>query len=201
MKTVLKISGLTAPETILRARQIVTSMTGNANFTTPSPSLASITSAANASESAYEAALDGGHTLKYVAKLKLKTLTNGLVLLAAYVDNVSQGDDAKILSSGMYVRAAKTPSPIPDQVIDLGATSGRLAGEVSLRWKKVNKAKTYRVEMSADAVNNWTQQGLFTKAKCTLTGLNSGDLIWFRVFAIGAAGEGAASDPAQARVK
>ena len=47
-KIKLNLKSLSTPEKIARARQIVTALTGNKDFTTPNPSLAQVTAAIDA---------------------------------------------------------------------------------------------------------------------------------------------------------
>src|SRR5947208_2895650 len=55
-KIKLNLARLTIPEKIALAQQIVTALTGNANFATPHPSLASVTTAGNNLNAAFTAA-------------------------------------------------------------------------------------------------------------------------------------------------
>ena len=50
---VLKLAKMPIPQKVAKARFIVTSMTGNVSFTTPSPTLAVITTNINTLETAY----------------------------------------------------------------------------------------------------------------------------------------------------
>jgi hypothetical protein len=52
-KTKLGLGTLSVTHKVELARQIVIKMTGNANFTTPVPALAAITTAANSAETAF----------------------------------------------------------------------------------------------------------------------------------------------------
>lgn len=201
MKTVLKIGALRPPELIQKARQIVISMTGNTNFTTPSPTLANITSAANAAEAAYEAALDGGHTLKVIAHAKEKILRNALVLLAAYVESASQGDEVKILSSGMSVKAHATPPVLPGQPVIIRASAGIHSGEVQVHIQRVPHAVSYNAEVSIGDGGVWTLAGSFTKTRFILNGFTPHTTIQVRVTALGATGLGQVSDAATADVR
>lgn len=201
MKTVLKISHLPVPDLIQRARQIVVQMTGNANFTTPSPTLANITGAANAAETAYEAALDGGKTLKAVARAKEQVLRNLLTLLASYVDNVSQGDTIKILSSGMFVKSPATAHVVPAQPVIVKAVPGVHSGEVRIRVNRVAHANTYKVEANIGDGGVWQLAGIFTQSKMVIDSFTPHSVIRVRVTAIGPGGTSQVSDDAEAVVR
>src|SRR5436190_15734008 len=105
--TKIGLAEMPVPEKIQFARQIVTQMTGNANFTTPAPTLASISTAATALESAYNAAQAAYATAKALTSTQDdKEAALDLILSqeANYVENTSGGDKAKIESSGFSVR-------------------------------------------------------------------------------------------------
>ena len=80
----LKLSKQNVPTKIENARHYVTAMTGNPSFTTPSPTLASITTAVNNLETAYNAALGGGKVLKATMRDKEIILDTLLLQLSHY---------------------------------------------------------------------------------------------------------------------
>ncbi|MBV8860139.1 MAG: hypothetical protein JOZ02_24625, partial [Acidobacteria bacterium] len=51
-KVKLNFDRLSIPEKVARAQQVVAAMTGNTNFTTPTPTLAALTTAINELETA-----------------------------------------------------------------------------------------------------------------------------------------------------
>ncbi|MEA3189072.1 MAG: hypothetical protein QOD99_2902 [Chthoniobacter sp.] len=59
-------------------------------------------------------------------------------------------------------------------------------------------AKSYVVERTADAAGQtgWGNTQIATKSRAEVNGLQSGSRHWFRVAAIGSAGQGPWSDPA-----
>ncbi|MEI6236400.1 MAG: fibronectin type III domain-containing protein [Planctomycetota bacterium] len=78
------------------------------------------------------------------------------------------------------------------------APSSDMDGTVDLTWDKVRGANSYMIQKSPDPITggSWTMGAISTKSSATLSGLTSGTKYWFRVAAIGAAGQGAWSDPA-----
>lgn len=200
-KVKLALRDLTIPEKVQLDRQIVTAMTGNANFATPAPTLASITTAVDALEAAFNVA----QAARLEAKQKTELQTTAeqqadalVTQLATYVEGTSAGDAAKIQSAGMDVRADGAPIGDLPAPAGLASTAGDNDGEVDLDWDSVRGAKSYVMEKSPDPITatSWQQASLVTKSKGTVSGLTSGTKYWFRVAAIGTSGQSPWSGPA-----
>ena len=200
-KIKLSLQSIAVSEKINLARQIVASMNGNAIFPNPDPPLPDITSAAIKLEDAYNAANTA--RLESASKTSLMDdaeagLDQLLTKLANYIESTTTGDESKILSSGMSVRAKKTPIgqlPAPEA---LSADADEREGAIVLEWSKVYGAKSYIIEKSGDppTQTSWQIAGVSTKAKAVVVKLTSGKRYWFRVAAIGTAGQGPWSDSA-----
>jgi len=115
--------------------------------------------------------------------------------LANYVQNASGGDPAKIQSAGFPVRNTPAPiGPLPAPG-ELEAQPSQTEGYVNIRWKCVKGASSYVVERAQDASQlNWTQALTTTKSRGVVNTMISGARYWFRVAAVGAAGQGAWTD-------
>lgn len=201
-KIKLNLRNLPVQEKIAKARTIITSITGNANFPTPTPTLLVVTGATDA--------LETSAATVQTTKAKLKTdfsdqaekedfLDKIMTQLAAYIESVAGDDETKIHSAGMDTKAAKGPTAsLPTLPQALTPTIGDHDGEVDLSWDTVPKAKSYIIEMSVDppTQTTWQHAGVSTKSRFTVTGLTSGTRYWFRVAAVGAAGQSGWSDPA-----
>jgi hypothetical protein len=184
-----------------KAASIVVKMTGNTTFTTPSPTLASITTQADLvkiKQAEQDAAFTTYKQKTKEVDIEKDNLLNLLDTEASYVENIANGDETKIMSAGFDVRKASTPVGEVDAPKGLLATEGKKTGEILCTWKTVKGAKSYNVEHNADITNaeTWKFAMSVTKATCTLTDLESGSRIWVRVLALGAAGEGPWSDVA-----
>jgi hypothetical protein len=116
--------------------------------------------------------------------------------LASYVDNASGGDAEKIESAGFDVRATPSPvGPLPAPT-DVQVEPSEHAGTAEVSWSPLRGAKAYVVERAADgATLNWAIIGTSTRSKASLNSMASGNRYWFRVAAVGAAGQSAWSDP------
>jgi Fibronectin type III domain len=197
----LNLSNLSVAQKIAKAKQIVTALTGNPTFPTPSPSLASITAAATAlttADTEVQAARQTAKEKTNARNQKEDALDTLLNQIAAYVESVG-GDDQTILSAGMDVRGpavASNDAPGPPQ--NLTATAGDHEGEIDLSWDKVSGAKSYVIEKSNDpnVSTSWTHAGVSTRSNFTAGDLTSGTRYWFRVAAINNNGQSGWSDPA-----
>ena len=186
----LDLQGRTVPQKIQFLRDLVTQMTGNANFTTPSPALSVITTKANA----LETALSDQQTAQQAAKTATTALENAEAAADAAVNSLSNyvwetaaGDEAKIQSAGMSLRAPRTPTTSLEAPQNFSATAGDNDGELDLSWDRVPKAKNYEVQVSDDppTSNSWAYVKTTTKSSTTLTGLTSGAKKWVRARALG----------------
>jgi hypothetical protein len=201
-KAKLNFRNLSVGAKIAKSKQIVAALTGNPNFPNPIPALAAVTAVITNTE-AKAAERDAA---QQVAKVKTTELNNsvdeldGLMSqLAAHVDNVAGGDEAKILSAGLDTRAAATSTtepPPPPSALD--STIGDREGELDASWDTVAGAKSYVIETSEDppTPTSWKHSGVSTKSRFTIAGLQSGKRHWIRVAAINSAGQSGWSDPA-----
>ena len=174
---------------IVKTRFIVSSMTGNANFTTPSPTLAIITANVNALESASLAAKGGGpdDTANMYAKEVMLDLS--LKSLGAYVEGIANASPlnavAIILSAGMEVKAKGGQAAIDFAVQPKGQ------GTVNVRCKASPRA-VYEFQMSTDPNNaaNWQRISSSTRGRIVKDGLVSGLRYYFRAAVTNKNGQG-----------
>jgi len=188
-------------DTIQTCNNLKTALTGNANFTTLPVTLTAfgtqitlaqtkLTASDNAAAASKQATAD-----KDVAIEALKAMAMQIV---GYVDLTANGDESKILSAGLPVRATKAPQSVPNQVANLSLTTGDSEGTLDAHWDSQDNASSFEVQTSADPFTptSFATRDTVTKSSTTLTGLTSGSRCWVRVRAINSAGKGAWSDPA-----
>lgn len=194
------VTKMSVPAKIQYTRQIVLDMTNNPNFATPSPDLDMLSEAAAALESAYNAALQARANAKMQTSLMgQKSTVLDLLLMqeASYVQSSSGGDKAKIESAGFDVRDTPTPIGQLPAPAEPKAIPSQHPGAIQLSWKKVHGAKSYLIERATD--NNqpldWAAASTSTKTKTVVNTMTSGLRYWFRVAAVGSAGQGAWSEP------
>jgi hypothetical protein len=187
---------------VAKARTIITSMTGNPDFPTPSPTLVAITAVTDDLEAAAATVQATKQQLKTeVSKQNDKedAFDAALNQLVGYVQSVAGDDEALIHSAGMDTRASGGQSTsVPELPPALSASAGDHDGEIDLTWDTVPKAKSYVIEKSGDppTATSWQHAGVSTKSSTTIDGLTPGTRYWFRVAAVGAAGQSGWSDPA-----
>jgi hypothetical protein len=196
-EAILGFSDLSIPEKIQKAKIISGKLNGNTNFANPEPPLTDVDDAIEALETAAEDAKDGGKAKTSIMYVKEQAPNNIMRQVVAYVQSTSKGDETLIKSTGLSVKVAKTaPQPLeaPQRVT---AAIGKKEGEVLIKWKRIDAAKAYLVQQSADGNTGWADCGTSTKASITIAGLTSGGKFWFRICAIGSKGEGPFSAPAK----
>src|SRR5258705_7040935 len=88
------------PGKIEYARDRVTDMTGNANFTTPAPPLPTVKSAADDLELKYNKAQGGGPADTAAQNAAELILDDLMRREAAYVDSIANGNEVIITSGG-----------------------------------------------------------------------------------------------------
>ena len=108
--------------------------------------------------------------------------------LANYVTQTGKGDKTLLLASGFDLNADKGTSQKvePSLLVELGKP-----GEVTIRIKRVSRARVYIHQYTADPL---TPQSIWTSensknAEHTFTGLDSGARIWLRVIVVDQKGE------------
>lgn len=194
----LGFANLSVSNKIIKARRIISMMTGNANFTTPSPALTTLTVNADALEDA-EAAMDGSKLKTDQRNTALQTLTNSLKLEQLYVETVANGNTEIILSSGFEVRKPATKPAILPAPVNVLAKSNGFEGQLQLKWKAVKGKDLYVVELSTDLNGKWQMFKQSSKASVIVEGLNPGQLYYIRVAAINTLGLSPWSDIASGR--
>ena len=182
----------TDAELTVKTGHIIANMTDNANFPTPSPTLAEVAEA----NAQYKVSLDkvkDGSKADTVTKNNLRAeLVVMLQQLADYVQKASNGDEAIILTSGYDV--TKKPSTVGPlaKPSNFKVAMGQNRGSVVLSCEVVDHAQFYEFEHTEGFPNGnsvWVKT-TSTKHKILLEELVSGKEYTFRV-------AGAGSDPSR----
>ncbi|OFY87134.1 MAG: hypothetical protein A3F72_16645 [Bacteroidetes bacterium RIFCSPLOWO2_12_FULL_35_15] len=198
-KVSLKLSKLSGSEKIEKGRHMVTSMTGNSNFTTPFPTLANVTTAINAYETAYNAAQGGGTVLTAYMHDKEVLLDNILTQLGHYVESSANGIESAILSAGMDIKGKGG-----NRSVGFTAAPGKVSGDVILHAKAIGSRGAFIFEKTGDVLadgtkaidsSGWQEIGVSLKANFTVSNLIVGLRYWFRYAAVTKDGQSSWSDP------
>jgi len=176
----------------VKTGHIVEKMTGNINFTEPEPALANVTAANNAFVLSIAKAQNGSKedtVIKNNCRTVLETI---LKSEADYVQRISNGDEAIILSSGFDVNRRPGTVGQLDKPTNLTLMPGNNHGTLWFSCDVVANASFYVIEytegpVTADSV--WIQTTT-TKHKLLIEALTSGKQYFFRV-------AGGGSDPSR----
>ncbi|MFI5453633.1 fibronectin type III domain-containing protein [Pedobacter sp. UC225_61] len=175
-----------------KAKFIINSMTANANFAAPVPSLGEITAADNDYTAALSDAETGGKAaiaLKNQARENLEAL---LLKLSHYVLIYGNDDEVVLLSSGFSLSKGGNPVGILPKPTGFTVKSTD-KGMVTIKLTKVNGAGMYQYEYRVVGTETWTTF-LSTKSAVLVEPLTSGVEYEFRVTAAGSADERIYSD-------
>ena len=169
-------------------RNVITLMTGNATYPTPSPTLATVTTSVNDFETAVHDALDGGKIAIATRNAARQALLALMRQLAAYVQGNCDSELLALLSSGFD--AVRAPSPVgtlpAPQNPRLGLTDK--SGELLFRFDRVKNANNYSIQTAPAATGPWEDEDLSTASRVIIGGLTPGEVIWARACANGSAG-------------
>lgn len=199
----LGFTGATETTLVGMGRTHVTMLTGNPAFTTPQPSLASITTACDELAAANEAYDFNGGKLELEARAKAyRTLKELIRELGGYVQSLCQGSKELILSAGFNVRKRSEPIgelPAPQNV---RAQVTVYPGRLDVRWDAVRGRSMYQLWMTSGDPNEaagWSLLLQSSRNRHVVEDLVSNTVYTFRVVALGAAGASPVSDIASAK--
>jgi len=121
---------------------------------------------------------------KNAARADLETILSSTALK---VQDISGGDEIKILSTGLETNRKPTPIGILDQVVNVQVKLGSISGTLEVSWDGVNRASSYEVRY---CTNPKGYPPIYlsvtsTKRKVILGGLNLGQTYIVQVAGIG----------------
>lgn len=195
----LGTNGLAVPAKALYLRRLAAGVTGNPNLPAPTPDGPDLLEAADNLDSSYNAA----HAARLVSKTRTTAMdeqsaTADLMVaqLASYVDGASNGNAIIIESAGFETRATPTPVGELPAPTDVQVAPSEHAGSAAVKWKATRGAVAFIIERAEDGPTlEWKVISNGTKKRASVNSMISGKKYWFRVAAIGAAGQSAWSDP------
>jgi hypothetical protein len=185
------------PQLIVDVGGILTGMTGNVSYVTPSPTLPVVTAALTAFSDAETAAVNGGVVLTAIKNDRRADLVALVRELASYVQVACKGDLTVLMSSGFPIQKPQR-NPIGDlpAPANLTVTLGSHTGELDAAVAPVFGAAVYNWRISTAAnPSAVVQSAQTTAASNTFTGLTPGVVYNAEVNCVGAAGPSDWSDP------
>lgn len=200
-KVKFTLSGVPDGDAIQTCSDLKTALTGNANFTSlpvPLATFGTLIGTAQTKLTASDNALAASKQATADKDTAIAAMVAAAMQEVGYVDLTANGDESKILSAGLSVRAARAPQTVPGPVQNLSLTTSDNAGALDVHWDALSGAKSFEVQTSPDpfTTTSWVTADTLTNSQTTLTGFTSGAKIWVRVRAINSAGKGAWSDVA-----
>jgi len=201
-KIKLGLGRLTPVALLTLLRFVHSKLVNNPFFATPAVPLADMLLMGDELQVVIEKAKQGGLDQKLERNALVLDAKAMLNKQADYVRLIAQGDVVKLASSGFSL--AKQPESVgvpgtPD--IRTVRMTGQ-PGEAEVIWSAQRGADSYEVKITDKdplSHNDWQVMAITTKARHTLTGLESFKAYWVSVSAIGAGGKGVMSDPAIVR--
>lgn len=195
--TILKKYRSAADDALLAvARTIIAAMTGNANFPTPTPTLAAVTEITDGYEEALSAARYGNRVQKTEKRNQKKVLVDILDLLGLYVLMAAEGSLAVLQSSGFPMTQQGGPAIITKPT-NLKLSLGDLPGQLWLKFGRVEYMRIYIYQYALGELTEstqWTTAAMGTTCKYLFTGLPSRQQVYVRVVVIGTDSQEIASD-------
>jgi hypothetical protein len=203
-RVALKLNTLTVDEKLTLARRIHENLVSNAaTFAGLAVLPADLLLQINSVDAAHQKTLNGGKAETTIRNTELKVLKQMLTTLAANVQAISVGDATIINQAGMDV-AAIGPKMYESitPITGLEAFATDMPGQLRLRWDSDKYAKAYAIQYSVGTFTEDTwKNGLYcTRSQMVIPNLPSGQVVWFRVLSICAAGVSAWSEPVSKRV-
>src|SRR4051812_27678031 len=133
------LSGLSGTDQIERSRNIKTLMTGNASYTTPNPTLMAVGAAIDAFEVAFNESRNRDKVKMETMRLRRAAMLLIMFQLAAYVQEASDGDREKILSSGFGVVGDKVRHPVvAGETHDVRVFDGSSEEKQLFKWNRAS---------------------------------------------------------------
>ena len=184
-----RFSRQSAEQLVTMAGAVITGLTNNPAFPTPTVDLKAVQGAAEDLKAALSAQAHGGMAATAEKNNKREILITLLRKLKHYVEDNCNNDLAVLLSSGFQAAAtSRTRSPLANPAI-LGIDFGN-STELVLKVTPIALAKCYEVRSAAVGAGGvpggWQTAGLFTNSKSmTIAGLLPGTTYVFQVRAVG----------------
>jgi hypothetical protein len=196
---ILKLPKVVA-QIITFAQAVVTAMTGNPKFPSPSPALSLVTAAIAALAAAESVALTRAKGAATTRNDKQAALVALLQQLRTYVQTVADADadnSANIIqSAGFAVKKIAVHKPRTFEVVQ-----GAVSGSAKIVCPTAGHRASYDWEYSTDGGKTWIALPSTLQAKTSITGVAQGSTVMVRFRAVTKAGVADWSQPASLFMK
>ena len=186
-----------------KGRNHVKKLTGNPDFTEPTPKLEDISKACDDLDAANQAFdFNRGKVEKQTRDTLYRALKALIQELGGYVQATCKGDRDLILSTGFDVRRKAEPIGELGTPQNVRAIVSVYPGRLDVRWDGVYGKKMYQLWMTeGDPLEptGWKLLLQTTRNRHVAEGLESNKVYSFRVVALGTAGASPVSDIAAAK--
>ncbi len=182
---VLNVEKLSAEQKVTFAIHVQSSMTSNANFTSPFPALSVLGTAISAANTAIAAQVPGNKSSTKNVKDKVYQLVRVLKAMAAYVEFTSNDNAMVALTSGFPVKNHSTSTKGP-----LTARHGVNSGEMDLVAKaEAGASYIWQYTATPTILSSWVTAAITKQAKHSITGLTPATNYSFRVALVTKSGQ------------
>ena len=169
-------------------RNVITLMTGNAQYPSPSPTLAALTTSVNDFETKVHDALNGGKIEIAQRNASRVNILAMLRQLAAYVQGNCGEDLHVLLASGFDAVRSRSPVTMPNPPQNPSLSLTGKSGELLFKFDRVSNAVAYSTQTATNANGPWEDYDLTTTARVLIVGLTPGTVYYARACANGSAG-------------
>jgi hypothetical protein len=169
-------------------RNVVTMLTGNPAYTTPSPTLTVMTTALDDLDAKTQAALNRDRlavAARRAAEVNVRVLARQL---GNYVESHCGGSVETLLSSGFDAQRGKSPSQMPAVPGNPRLAHNGSSGLLLFRFTGDSNVRNFSVQHAEAEAGPWIDHGLFTSTRVKIDGLTPGKVYYARAQAHATAG-------------
>ncbi len=205
-KLIIRFEHLSEPDFIVKAENIITSLTDNSHYNIPwppqAPSLAELSLALKTYKDDYHDSINRD-TLKIAQRNKSRlALTELLKRLPAYLEFIAQGDTAILATTG-YDQRKNTAYISANDILaapsDFKVIHGIKKGSLNIHIAALNDAGSYEVQTAEGDPTieaNWKHAlSSLSSSKILIENLTPTLAYWIRIRGIGRNGSGAWAEP------
>ena len=185
----LGITSLSSAILLQKGRNVGEMLLGNVDYPTLQPQLPALETLCDTLEAANnEVLFNSGKLTQEAKRLAEVALRKALKDLSGFVQGISGGDKALILSAGFDVAKQRTPLPAPEAPADLIVRRTAVQGILKVKWSRVYGSKLSFLEMVEEGGEEWKRVVSTTRSSHTMTNLNTGKEYSFRVQVVTSSG-------------